>query len=71
VDGYTKILLGSYGALTDEQLSRFKDVAERELGVGVSFSRPHEDYVTMAVEIPSVDPDKCIKILKELERLEV
>jgi hypothetical protein len=71
VDGHTKILLGSYGALTDEQLSRFKDVAERELGVGVSFSRPHEDYVTMAVEIPSVDPDKCIKILKELERLEV
>jgi hypothetical protein len=72
VDGYTKVLLCSYEArlATDEQLSRFKDVAKRELGVGVSFSR-QGDIVAMTVEIRSVDPDKCVKILEELERLEV
>jgi hypothetical protein len=72
VDGYTKVLLCSYGArlATDEQLSRFKEVAKRELDVEVSFSR-QGDIVAMTVEIRSVDPDRCIKILEELGRLEV
>jgi hypothetical protein len=51
VDGYTKILLSSYGTCqaTDEQLSKFKERVERELRVRVNFSR-FENYVTMTVE---------------------
>jgi len=77
LEGYSRIYMSFYdaGRTTDEQLYKFKELVERELGVRVSFFRAKDirakDILTMVLEIPSIDPDECIELLEKLTRLEV